>query len=201
MPQPALDVFQPVFAVLENLRVRLKLDERAVRLLRPARVLLFQFADLETRLGEFAVAMAADIKMFRQRVDRLGADAVEANAELKHVVVVFRAGVDFGNAVHDLAERDAPPEIAHGHAVALDSDVNLPAVAHDELVNRVVHDLLEQDVAAVIRVRAGADAPDIHARAQPDVLQRRQSLDLALVVNRFRFSSHRNCLAQKLDET
>ena len=142
--------------------------------------------------------MAADEKAFRQRVDRLGADAVEADAELEHLVVVFRAGVDLGNAVHHLAERDAAPEIAHADAVAVDLDVDLPAVAHDELVNRVVHDLLEQYVAAVVRVRAGADAPDIHARAEPDVLQRGQRLNLALVVNLFRFFSHKNCAEQKL---
>jgi hypothetical protein len=68
---------------------------------------------------------------------------------------------------------------------------DLLAVAHDVFVNRVVHDLLEQDVAAVVGMRAGADAPDIHARAQPDVLQRGQRLDLALVVNWCRFFSHR----------
>ena len=41
MPQPALDVFQLVFAVLEDFRVRLEFDERAVRLLRFAGGLFF----------------------------------------------------------------------------------------------------------------------------------------------------------------
>ncbi len=192
MPQPSLDVFQLELAVLENVRVRLKLDERAIGLLRFAGVFLFQFADLEARLRKLAVAMAPDEKVFRQRIDRLGADAIEADAELKHVVVVFCAGIDLGDAVHDLAQGDAAPEIAHLHAVAIHTDMDLPAVAHDEFVNRVVHDLLEQDIAAVVRVRARADAPDIHARAQPDVLQRRQRLDLAFVVNLFRFFGHKN---------
>ena len=143
-------------------------------------------------LGKLPVAMAAHQERFREGVDRLGADAVEADAELEHVVVVFRAGVDLGNAVHDLAERDAAPEIAHADARAVDLDLDLLAVAHDVFVNRVVHDLLEQDVTAVVGMRAGADAPDVHARAQPDVLQRGQRLDLALVVIVLCVFSHTN---------
>ena len=183
VPQPALNVLQLVCALLEDSFVRLKLDERAVRLFRLAGVFFLQLANLETRLGKLAIAMAAHEKVFRQRVDGFRADAVEADAELKHLVIVFRAGVDLGNAVHHLAQRDAAPIIAHADAAVGDLDLDLLAVAHDVFVNRVVHDLLEQDVAAVVRVRAGADAPDIHARAQPDVLQRGQRLDLALVVN------------------
>ncbi len=145
--------------------------------------------------------MAAHEKVFGKRVDRLGADAVQADAELKNVVVVFRAGVDFGNAVHDFAERNAAPEIAHADAVVRDLNLHFLAVAHDVFVNRVVHDLLEQNVAAVVGVVAVADAPDIHARAQPDVLQRRQRLDLALVVIVLCVFSHRNFVAGKMRQT
>src|SRR6185437_8467120 len=169
MPQAPLDIFQLELAVLENPFIRFELDKRAVRLLRLAGVFLLQLADLETRLGEFTVAMAADEKVFRQRIHGLRADAVEADAELKHVVIVFRAGVDLGNAVHDLAERNATPEIAHRHAITVEADVNFLAVAHDEFINGVVHNLLEQDIAAVVGMRARADAPDIHAGAQPDM--------------------------------
>ena len=93
--------------------------------------------------------------------------------------------VRLGKALKDArAEflRDAAPEVAHADVVALDSDFHLLAEAHDELVNRVINDLLEQDVAAVIVVRAAADAPDIHPRAQADVVDAGERLDLALVV-------------------
>ena len=99
MPQPTLDVFQPIFAVFENIRVRFELDERPVRLFRLAGVFFLQFADFKTRPGKFPVTMAAHKKVFRQRIDRLRADAVEADAELENVVVVLCAGVDFGDAV------------------------------------------------------------------------------------------------------
>ncbi len=86
-----------------------------------------------------------------------------------------------------------PRPTAHGHAVAgIEADLDFLAVAHDEFINGIVHDFLEQDVTTVVRVDAGADAPDIHAGAQTDVLQGGQGLDFALVVNLLRFFSHRN---------
>ena len=180
--QPTLDELRLELALLEDDRVRLELDERAVGLLGLALVLLLELALLEGRLGELTVTMAPHRKLLRQRVDGLGADAVKADAELEDLAVVFRARVDLGNAVHELAQRDATPEVAHADVVALDSDFHLLAEAHDELVNRVINDLLEQDVAAVIVVRAAADAPDIHPRAQADVVDAGERLDLALVV-------------------
>src|ERR1035437_6550565 len=95
MAQPPLDVLETKLAVLENFRVTLELDERAVRLLRFAGIFLFQLTDFERRLGKFTVAMAADKKVFRQRIHRLRADAVQADAELKNVVIIFRAGIYF----------------------------------------------------------------------------------------------------------
>jgi len=190
MAQAALDVFLAIFAFLENIRVLLELNEGAVGLLGFAFVFFLELALFEGGLGEFTIAMAADEEKFREGVDGLGAHAVQADTELEHVVVVFRAGVDFGNAIHDLAERNAAAEIAHGDAVALDVNLHLFAVAHDEFIDSVIEDFLHQDVAAVVGIGAVADAPDIHAGAEADVLQRRQGFDLALVVIVFRVFSH-----------
>ncbi|OQB88359.1 MAG: hypothetical protein BWX84_03115 [Verrucomicrobia bacterium ADurb.Bin118] len=192
MAQPAFDMFQFEFRVLENGRVRLELDVRPVRLARFTGVLLLELAHFELRLGKFTVAMAAHDEVFRQRIHRLRADAVEADAELEHVVVVFGARVDAGNTIHHLAQRDAAPVIAHADVRAVNRDFDLLAVAHDVFVNGVINDLLEQDVTTVVVMVAVADASDVHAGAQPDVLQRTQCLDLALVVIVFWFGRHRN---------
>jgi hypothetical protein len=50
--------------------------------------------------------------------------------------------------------------------VPSEGDLDALAVAHDELVDGVVDDLLEQDVDAVVVVRAVAGAADVHAGAQ-----------------------------------
>jgi hypothetical protein len=47
-------------------------------------------------------------------------------------------------------------------------------------------------------MRARADTSDVHAGAQPDMLQRTQRLDLALVVNCFGFLSHKNFEVEKM---
>ena len=145
----------------------------------------FQPAGFEGGLHEFAAAMAAHQEFPGQGVDGLGADAVEADAELEDVVVVFGAGVDFGDAIHHLAQGDAASEIADGDGVALDVKLHFLAVAHDEFVHRVINDLLDQDVAAVVAVGAVPDAADVHAGAQADVFQGGERFDFALVVNMF----------------
>ena len=141
-------------------------------------------------LREFPAAMTPHHELFRERVDRLGAHAVEADAELEHVIVVFGSRVDLGHAIHHFAQRDAAAVIAHADLVALDADQHLLAVAHDEFVDGVVDHLLEQDVAAVVVMGAVADAPDVHAGAQADVFEGTERLDLALVVGVFFFVSH-----------
>ena len=115
--------------------------------------------------------LAAHVEIFRERVHRLGADAVQAHAELEHVVVILRARVDLRHAVDHLAQRNAAPEITHLDVRLLDSVLDLLAVAHDVFVDGVIDHLLQQHVAAVIVMRAISDAPDVHARAQTDMFE------------------------------
>ena len=84
-------------------------------------------------------------------------------------------------------------EIARVAAIEGDPDAHI-AVSGTQATNaydgadwsrldRVIDDFFQEDVAAVVVMRTIADAADVHPRAQADVLQRRQCLDLALVVN------------------
>ena len=176
MSQAALDVFEFELAVLENFLVRLELDEGAVGFLRLAGVFLFQFADLEAGLRRNSPSRWLRTKKFFDRALTALCSTRRWRPTLnwKTSSLYSFAGIDLGNAVHDLAEGDAAAEIAYGHAVAIEADLDFRAVAHDEFINGIVHDFLEQDVTTgVVRVDAGADAPDIHAGAQPDVLQLR----------------------------
>jgi len=191
MPQPPLHVLGAELDLLEHLRIGLKLDQRPVRLPgRLAAILLLELALLERGFGKLPLAIAAHPKHLRQRVDRLGADAVQPDAELKDVIVIFCPRIDLGNTIHHLAQWNAPPEIPHGHRPVLDGDLHLLAVAHDELVNGVINHLFEQDVAPVIVMRTIPDAANVHAGAQPDVLQRRERLNLALVINVLLIAGH-----------
>ena len=192
MPKPPLQVFRPELDLLENGRIRLEPDQRPIRFLGQFPFLLaLQLALLEGRFHEFTAPVAAHHELAREGVDRLGAHAVQPHAELKHLVVVLGPGVDGRDAVDHLAQRNAPAKIADRDAAALDLDLDLATVAHDEFVDGVVDHLLEQDVATIVIVRAIADPPDIHPRPQPDVLERGKRLDLALVVVVLRVFRHK----------
>ena len=73
-------------------------------------------------------------------------------------------------------------------------------MAHDEFVDRVIDDFLHQNVTAIVVIGAVADAPDIHAGAQANMLQRGERLDFAFVVNVFRFFSHNSDLNNSIPE-
>jgi hypothetical protein len=63
-------------------------------------------------------------------------------------------------------------------------------MAHDVFIDRVIDDLLQQNVTTVIIMRPIPNPPNVHPRAQPDMLQTRQRLNLAFVVNVFASVSH-----------
>ena len=162
----------------EQLLVGRELDEGAVALggLRDP-VVLLQLAPGE--LDDLGLPVAHGLRPVggRERVDRLLADAVEADGLLEGLGVVLGAGVDDRHALEDLAERDAAAVVAHAQGAVGELDLDLPAAAHREFVDGVIDRLLEQHVDAVLGVAAVAEAADVHARAQPDVLGRGEGLD------------------------
>ncbi len=113
---------------------------------------------------------------------------------MEDIVVVFGAGIDLGNAINDLAERNATPKIAHGDGGSFDVDLDLLAEAHDVFVDGVVDDFLEKDVATVVEIRAVTDTADVHAGAEADVFEGRKRFDFALVIDVL----FRVCHSQKL---
>jgi len=90
----------------------------------------------------------------REGIDGLLADAVEADGLLEGLGVVFRASVDDGDAVHQLAQRDAAAVVADLDGAVGELDLDLAAAAHHEFVDGVIDGLLEQDVDAVLGVGA-----------------------------------------------
>src|SRR5205807_9612474 len=110
------------------------------------------FALFESGFDELALAMAANEEVLGEGIYGFGADSVETDTELEDVVVVFGAGVNLRDAIHDFAEGDAASEIADGDGLFLDGDMDLFASAHDEFINAIVDDFLKQNVTAIIAV-------------------------------------------------
>ena len=141
------------------------------------------------KLDHFGLALADGLRSVieRERVDRLLADAVEPDRLLEGLAVVFRPGVDDRDTVHELPERDATAVVADLDAAFGDLDLDLPALPHHELVDGVIDRLLEEDVDAILGVRAVAEPSDIHAWTETDMLQRAEGLDAGFgIVGRHR---------------
>ena len=172
VPQPLEHVILVVRVVGEDLRVRSEGDQCAVGLIRRTRLrppLLD--ATLEGRAGHLAITAAGDREAGREGVDGLRTDAVQSHGELEGLAVVLGSSVYYGDALDDLAKRNASAEVAHADHVVQQRDHDPAAGTHDELVDRVVYDFLEEYVDAVVDIAAVAQASDVHARAQPDMLQ------------------------------
>ena len=193
VPQPLLHELHIEAVLAKNLRVRLEFNVGAVShlRLRLAVPLGHQRSPLEHRLGALAAPHGHDLEVGGQCVHRLGAHAVQTHGELEHIVVVLGAGVDDGDALHHLPQGNATAVVPNLHPAAGNLYGHLAAIAHDEFVNRVVDDLLQEDVDSVVAVGAIPQPPDVHPGPEPDVLQRAEGLDLGLVVYVFFLLTHR----------
>ena len=131
---------------------------------------VLELAALETRPGALTVAVGADVEGLGEGVHGLGAHAVESDRLLEDLVVELAAGVEDAHGLDHGIQGDPAAEVAHGHVVHLYGDADLLAEAHGELVDGVVHDLLQQDIDAVAGIVAVAKTSDVHARTHPDML-------------------------------
>ena len=159
-----------VGVVAENEVIGDETDECAVLFGRLAVALVLEVAADEGCVVGFAVAVGLHEETFGERVDGLGADAVETDGLLEVGVVELAAGVELGGRVDDFVEGNAASEVTDGDDAVFYGDDDLRAVAHRELVDGIVDDLLEEDVDAVALVVAVARPADVHAGAAPDVL-------------------------------
>jgi hypothetical protein len=186
VPEHVLDELGAELEVgAEELLVGRELDDGAGALvgLGDARLGL-QLALLELDGLGLAVADGLGAVGEGEGVDGLLADAVEADGLLEGLAVVFGAGVDDGDAVHQLAQRDAAAVVADLDGAVGELDLDLAAAAHHEFVDGVIDGLLEEDVDAVLGVGAVAEAADIHARAEADVLEGAEGLDAGFSIIR-----------------
>ena len=128
-----------------------------------------QLSALVPRPGAFAVPEGLDVELLGQGVHGLRADAVQADGLLESLVVELASGVQLACCLDDGVERDASSKVPDGDLPVLDVDDDLLAESCGELVDTVIHDLLEQHIDAVSRIGAVAKSSDVHSRTPADV--------------------------------
>ena len=154
-----------------------------------------RLAALVPLLVHFAVAPDLELEPLGERVDDRHADAVETAGDLVRRILELAAGVE--DRQHDL--RGRTPALVHVHGdpaavvddrdrvVDVDRDRDVAAEPGERLVDRVVHDLVDEVVQT-----GGSGGPDVHRRPLADGLEAFQNLDFvgAVVVGRTVRSRH-----------
>jgi hypothetical protein len=188
---------------LEDLQVREEGDARAAAVgLRALLQLALRNAALVRLRPLEAVAPHRQVEALRQRVDHGHADAVEAAGDLVAAAVAELAA-RVKDREHDLGRRpplllvhvdgDASPVVRDGDAVVrMDRDVDVRGLACQRLVDRVVHDLVDEVVEAPRAGRA-----DVHAGTLPHGLEALEDRDVLGAVAR-RSVLRRGLLGQRV---
>ena len=130
--------------ILEQLRVRLKIDECAVLLLGATLAVVGQLTLLERHLMKLAVPVAACHKLAAQRVDRLQTYAVEAHTGREDRRVILGTCVKATHCIEQSAQRDATAVVAH-HGTEVILHLYLYALTETfvKLIYTVVDSLLQ----------------------------------------------------------
>ena len=178
-----LDILHVVAVSSENLFVHAERSRRAVLFVDAALPTVALLDALrEGDRARLAVADRTDRKLARKHVDGLDADAVQTDGLLEGRAAVFAAGIHLADGRRERFERNAAAVVAHRDHVVGHRDLDQLAGAHDEFVDRVVDNLLDQDIDAVVGLRAVAQLADIHARTQADMLARSEGYDGVVAV-------------------
>ncbi len=184
VPEHLLDELGAEFKIFAEERfVGRELDDRAVFLGGGGNaVILLQLALLKLDDLGLPIAHGLGAVLKGKRVDGFLADAVEADGFFERLAVVLSAGIDDRDAFKEFSQRDAASVVAHAHGALDEFDLDFFAKAHREFVDRVVDRLLNENVDAVLSMRAATEASDVHAWAEADVIGRGKGFDARFVV-------------------
>ena len=167
--------------VLEQGVVRLKEDVGTILVLGRLRVVALKLTTLKDERPHLSFTIAPDLETGTEGIDGLHAHTVQTHTFLEGLSIVFTTGIQYRYGLHKLTLRDATAIVTYRDAQVV-LDIHLDAVTgiHLKLIDRVVDDLLEQDVDAVLRQVAIAQSSYIHARTCPNMLHVRQVSDVVI---------------------
>ncbi len=122
-------------------------------------------------------------EVHRQGVHGFGTHTVEPDGLLKRLGIVLSTRIQERHGIHHLAQGDTPPIVAHTHFAVRHRHLNHLALAHTELVDRVVYRFLNQHIDAVVGVGTVAEFTDIHTGTAANMLAVVEVDDVVVVVS------------------
>ena len=122
--------------------------------------------------------------MGRKGVHRLQTHTVQTHGLLIALRVILSARVEDADRLDHGIQRNASSEVPYGNLLLCHGDLYLLSETCGELVDRVVHNLLEQHVDTVCRIVTLSKGSDVHTRSEPDMLDTFKGLDVVVCVIR-----------------
>src|SRR5579863_4645703 len=94
MPKAFDDQFVLKFKLLENFRIRSKLNKRAISLFGFTLFLIQQHPFRKLSLCVLPISKTSDKKMGRKGIDSFCAHSVQTDRKLKHIIVILSSRID-----------------------------------------------------------------------------------------------------------
>lgn len=145
-------------------------------------VFLHQGAHAENGAFPFAVAVCDDFELGAEGVDGFEAYAVQSDRFLERRRVVLAAGIHLRGYINERTEGNSTAIVAHGSRFFVDVHGDLLSEPHHIFVDRVVENLFQEHVYAVVGIGAVAEFSDIHAGTPLDMFFPVKGLDVLLAV-------------------
>ena len=120
--------------------------------------------------------------MGRKGVHGLETHTVKTHRLLVTLRVILTSGVQDAHGLHHRIKRNTSSEVPHCHLLLAHPDLDLLAEACRELVDRVVHNLLQKHIDTVSRIITLSKSTDVHTRSEPDMLDTIKRLDVIVAV-------------------
>ena len=134
-PETAFHIFQLDVVLRKQLAVRDELYKSAVALPGCAVFLVDQLPLNEIGAFVFAVTVGNGGEGFGKCIDRFRAHAVEPDGELEYIRIIFRAGIDLGNAGDQFSKRDTASVVADGQFIEISIRRPLPMMYSSTLLS------------------------------------------------------------------
>ena len=101
--------------------------------------------------------------MGTEGIDSFQTYTIQTYAFLERFAVVLATCVQLAHSIHHLALRNASTIITNTHSeTVLDGHLNTVSSTHLELVDTVINSFFQQNIDAIVSLRAIAQAANIH---------------------------------------
>ena len=141
-----------------------------------------QLAEAELSIRAHSVPVCFYKEILRQRIHGLQTHAVQTHGLLVTLGVVLTSGVQHAYSLDYGIKRNTTSEVSYDRLLFIHIDLNLLAESHGELIDGIVHYLLEQHIDTVSLIITVSESSNVHAGTLADMLHTLHRPDVVVCV-------------------